>query len=512
MWSAFCSKFFNRWTVLVACVWIECCAGASYSFGIYSETIKTRFGYSQQELDTISVFKDVGECVGIISGLLYDRFPPWVVVLAGAAQNVGGYTVIWLLLTGRLPAPAMWQMCALLCLAVNGQTYNNTASIVTCVNNFSGNRGIVLGLMKGCLGLSSAILSRLWHVVAPGGNDSDGSSFLLVAAVAPTAVALSLMPMVYKTGPATPLAESASKTTPRLALASAPVVGLALFLMGCALWTPHSTQASRVELAAALMILALPLFVACNATSTSKSSALELLLPDHRDSDDDVAQPAIECGNLWGALCSFDFMLVLFTAGVALGSGFVAVNNLNQVATALGFPQQEVSVFVSLISTWQFLGRFGGGAFSDYLLTRFGVPRPLLTAAAGLVQSCGYLLVVAASYFPWALYLGSAVIGLSFGANWSLNPTTVSELFGLRHFGTLYNVVLIGNPVVSYVLSVWVAGYLYDRESGRQGGECKGSECFNLTFAILACVCMLAALASLLLCVRTRHLYQKLRN
>ncbi|XP_057863192.2 protein NUCLEAR FUSION DEFECTIVE 4 [Cryptomeria japonica] len=230
----------NRWIVLVACIWIECCAGASYSFSLYSQTIKTRFSYTQQQLDIISVLKDTGECIGIISGLLYDRFPPWLVLLVGAAQNSVGYMVIWLYVTGRLATPALWEMCVFICVAINGQTYYNTASIVTCVNNFPGNRGIVVGLMKGCLGLSSAILSTAWRLVFP---ESDGSSFLLVAAIVPSVVALVLTPIVRKHDPVE-FKYGSSATTVRLGMVSAPVVVLALFLMGFSLWGRHSFQAS----------------------------------------------------------------------------------------------------------------------------------------------------------------------------------------------------------------------------------------------------------------------------
>ncbi|KAH9306173.1 hypothetical protein KI387_010577, partial [Taxus chinensis] len=266
----------NRWTVLVACIWIECCAGASYSFSIYSAIIKNRFSYDQQQLDTISVFKDIGESVGIISGLLYDRFPPWLVLLLGAAQNFSGYAVIWLFLTRRLTAPALWEMCVLICVAINGQTYYNTASIVTCVNNFPANRGIVVGLMKGCLGLSSAILSRVWRLLFPG---SDGSSFLLVAAIVPSAVACLLMPTVRKYEPVHNCRNDNSRTTLNLAMASAPMVVLALFLMGSTFWDGRSLQADRVEFAVAVLILVAPLLVACKVARHERIATSTLSEP-----------------------------------------------------------------------------------------------------------------------------------------------------------------------------------------------------------------------------------------
>lgn len=536
----------------MASIWIECCAGASYSFSIYSGTIKTRFGYDQEQLDTISVFKDIGECVGIISGLLYDSFPPWLVLLVGCLQNVIGYMLIWLFVTQRLSTPALWEMCLLIFFAINSQTYYNTASIVTCVNNFPANRGIVLGLMKGCLGLSSAVLSRLWHVI-PEAQRENGSSFLLVAAFVPSAVAFVLMPFVRKYSLVDTrvtyskeeedfrnldLNNLKKSTTVKLLTTSAPVVVLAIFLMACACWGQDNLLANRAEAVVEILLLLSPLCLAWKLTGTAATFKSEPLITSSIDIEPFITDvSAEECkvesprcdsdhpvdlndtdrdrdrddNSLLGALSSLNFALVLFTSAISLGSGFVAVDNISQVATSLGYSEDDISVFVSLISISQFVGRFGGGIFSDYLLHRFRIARPLITAIAALLLSCGYVLV--ASSFPGCLYLGSIVIGLFLGANWCLNPTTVSELFGLCHFGTLYNVVLVGSPLVSYVLSVWVAGYFYDKEAARQDdeGDCSGSKCFNLTFLILSGVCMLAALASFLLWIRTRRVYQKMR-
>eukprot|EP00253_Pinus_taeda_P028827 PITA_28827 len=567
----------NKWTVLVASIWIECCAGASSSFSIYSETIKTRFGYDQEQLDTISAFKDIGECVGILAGILYDRFPPWLVLLVGCLQNVIGYILLWLFVTQKLPTPALWEICLVICFAVNSQTYYNTACIVTCVSNFPANRGIVLGLLKGCLGLSSAILSRFWHVI-PSAQRGDGSSFILMVAWLPSAVTFLLMPFIRKysfdTGvdqtqySALPyskedeeenlgnedLAEltltqkdcdnnSRKSTTVKLLSTSAPVVILAIFLLGCACWDGDNLLANRAEGVTVILILLTPLCLAWKLRGPYNRGALmdsssidEPFIINGSAVEDEpliINGSAMEAGkqesprcnsdhpvdlkdkddnSLLGALCSLNFVLVLFTSAITLGTGFVTVDNMSQVATSLRYSENDVTIFLSLISISQFTGRFGGGVFSDYLLHRFGIARPLITAIAALILSCGY--VVVASGVQGSLYFGCIVIGLFLGANWCLNPTTVSELFGLCHFGNLYNVVLIGSPLVSYVFNVWVAGYLYDQEAATQEdeeGDCSGSKCFSLTFLILGGACLLAALASFFLWIRTRCFYHTIR-
>jgi hypothetical protein len=40
---------------------------------------------------------------------------------------------------------------------------------------------------------------------------------------------------------------------------------------------------------------------------------------------------------------------------------------------------------------------------------------------------------------PALLYVASILVGLAHGAHWTLMVATSSELFGLKHFGALYN-------------------------------------------------------------------------
>ncbi|CAI5475513.1 unnamed protein product [Closterium sp. Yama58-4] len=155
-----------------------------------------------------------------------------------------------------------------------------------------------------------------------------------------------------------------------------------------------------------------------------------------------------------------------------------------------------------------------------------------------------------------------SLVGAAHGAHWTLMVTTASELFGLKHFGALYNTLSISSTLGSYCLSVKLAGYIYDRQSAIQrsallhlrglssaspslspptiaavaswGTEaaapvgqagvaeaqllpeasqlphrCMGPDCFRLTFLVMALVCLAGICALLNLVSRTRRLYQE---
>ena len=86
----------GRWFMVFASLLIMAVAGATYMFGLYSNDVKTSQGYDQSTLNLLSFFKDLGGNVGVISGLINEITPPWVVLTIGAGMNFFGYFMIWL--------------------------------------------------------------------------------------------------------------------------------------------------------------------------------------------------------------------------------------------------------------------------------------------------------------------------------------------------------------------------------------------------------------------------------
>ena len=116
--------------------------------------------------------------------------------------------------------------------------------------------------------------------------------------------------------------------------------------------------------------------------------------------------------------------------------------------------------------------------------------------------------IVFASGFPGILYIGSILVGICYGSLWSLMPTITSEIFGVRHMGTIFNAIGLACPIGSYIFSVRVVGYIYDMQATGEDHSCFGTHCFMLSFLIMASLALLGCLAAIALFFRTRRFYQ----
>ncbi|KAL6908132.1 hypothetical protein ACP4OV_002302 [Aristida adscensionis] len=542
----------GRWFTLFACLLILSASGATYAFGVYSPALKSALGYDQRAVATLAFFKDLGSNVGVPAGLLSEVAPPWAVLAAGAAMNLAGYLMVYLSLAGRVAPPPVWLMCVYVCAGANSQAFAGTGALVTCVKNFPASRGAVLGLLKGYVGLSSAILAQLYLAVYGAG---DAKSLVLLIAWLPAAVSVVFLGTVRLMPPyrPTPSASRRRGDDDVFFCLLYISVALAVYILVMIIVQKQATfprAAYAASAAGLLLLLFLPLAVVVrqeyrtkkeleNAPPTTtvtieKPTTPPMAEPVTTDPPPPPPPPSYSClgsclkhafsppahgedYSIPQALVSVD-MVVLFVA-ITCGAGgtLTAIDNMGQIGQSLGYPAASVGTFVSLISVWNYAGRVAAGYASEALLSRYGVPRPLVLSLV-LAASCAGHLLVAAGAPRGTLYAASVIIGFCFGAQWPLLYAVVSELFGLRRYATLYNLGAVASPVGAYVLNVRVAGRLYDAEAARQHGgalpsgagdkACLGAECFRRSFLIVTAATAAGALVSLVLVWRTRGFYR----
>ncbi|KAK7337114.1 hypothetical protein VNO77_17673 [Canavalia gladiata] len=534
----------GRWFMLFASLLIMAVAGATYMFGIYSNEVKTSLGYDQSTLNLLSFFKDLGANVGVISGLINEITPPWVVLSIGVIMNFFGYFMIWLAVTGQIAKPQVWQMCLYICIGANSQTFANTGALVTCVKNFPASRGSILGLLKGYVGLSGAIIAQLYHAIY---GDQNPQALILLIAWLPAAVSFLFLPTIRILKLNTLTQPKENKVFYHLLYIS---LGLASFLMVLII-IQNKLSFSRIEYIAdglvVFFFLLLPLAVIFReefirwkqgkmqtltdssvpqlkvvthdipppnveqepATTTKKNTCLgSILKPPNRGEDYTILQ----------ALFSIDMLILFIATTFGVGGTLTAIDNLGQIGHSLGYPSKSTTTFVSLVSIWNYLGRVASGYASEIFLTRYKFPRPYMLTIVMLLSCVGHILI--ALGVPNSLYLASVIIGFCFGAQWPLMFAIISEIFGLKYYSTLYNFGAVASPVGSYILNVRVTGYLYDKEAlkqlnakglTREAGKdltCVGVQCYRMAFIIITASTLIGCFVSFILVLRTRKFYK----
>uniref|UniRef100_A0A7N2R9L6 Nodulin-like domain-containing protein n=1 Tax=Quercus lobata TaxID=97700 RepID=A0A7N2R9L6_QUELO len=531
-------------------------AGLSYIFGLYSSEIKSSLGYDQSTLNLISFYKDLGANIGIISGLVNEVTPPWVVLAIGAVFNFYGYFMIWLGVTERIAKPLVWHMCLYICIGANSQPFINTGALVTSIKNYPESRGLLIGVLKGYTGLSGAVVTQVYHAL----YGEDPKSLILLVGVIPAVVCVIFLPtMRIMNAPRQPNELTLLYHFLYISL------GLAGFLMIIIIIEKRTTFSQSQyggSAAVVLFLLFLPIAFVIRDEYKAWKSKREAIKNDHSvikvtNGEDlskktngeaiiskeiqqfSVTKPS-DCADksvrlscwqtafqtpergedytILQAIFSIDMWLILLASMCGLGGTLTVIDNLGQIGASLRYPMKSISTFVSLVSIWNYLGRVVSGLVSEILIKRYRTPRTLILTLTLLLACVGHLLI--AFDVPNGIYFASVIIGFCFGAQWPLLFAMISELFGLKYYSTLFNFAAIASPIGSYLFNVRVAGYLYDKEAKtqmaalglvRKAGEdlkCTGVECFKLSFIIIAAMTFLGTIASFILTLRTKKFYK----
>jgi hypothetical protein len=311
-------------------------------------------------------------------------------------------------------------MCVVIFVGTNGQTYMITASLVTSIQNFPKNRGPTVGILKGFMGLTSAILTQVYAVL----NTPDHAALIFMVAVGPSLVAVGLMFVIRPVGGHRQVRPSDKNS---FMFIYTVCLLIASYLVG-AMLVQDFLQPSYdvvVFLTVILFVLlispiAIPVILSLTpekaqhlmedallsepltgeaSTSRQKEDQPEVILSEveeEKPKDTDSLPPSerrkriaelqaklVEAAarggvrikrrphrgdnfTLMQAFVKADFWLIWLSLLLGSGSGLTVMDNLGQMSQATGY--KNAHIFVSLMSIWNFLGRVGGGYFSEIIV------------------------------------------------------------------------------------------------------------------------------------------------
>lgn len=283
-------------------------------------------------------------------------------------------------------------MCIFLCMGGNSTTWMNTAILVTCIRNFRKNRGPVSGILKGYVGLSTAIFTDICTALF----NNDPARFLLMLTIVPLVVCLFAIVFLREIPPSSTAAEDKSETR-YFNIFNVLAVIIAVYLLTFDITGEHGSALSKVFCIVLIILLASPLSVPVylaiqniirsdiKPLDVEASEVTEPLLLQQEEHSviaetvtvtnmsneestvvEKVAPVIGEEHTVFEALKTLDFWILFVSFLCGVGTGLAVQNNMGQMGLALGYA--DVSIFVSLTSIWGFFGRIGSGTVSEYFI------------------------------------------------------------------------------------------------------------------------------------------------
>lgn len=152
-------------------------------------------------------------------------------------------------------------------------------------------------------------------------------------------------------------------------------------------------------------------------------------------------------------LKSSEFWIIWLMMALSSSAGLMVIGHIVSIAKV----QADWSggfLLVMLLALFNTLGRFIGGTLSDKL------GRINLIRVICLLQSVN-MLAFSSFESVYALVFGVAIAGMCYGAIFSVFPATISDLFGLKHFGVNFGLMFTGWGIGG-IIGPMTGAYIYD--------------------------------------------------
>lgn len=470
-------------------------AGQVYGFGLYSDVLRSSpgLGLGQAEVNAIALCENVGHFFSLTGGFVYDRFGVKLTLVVGLLLNSIGYFCVYIAakLAEHCPGHGTacntmsppWLLCIFAFCYGHGAAFVAVAATSMIVERFQERQGEAVGLKMCFVSAASGVGSVAYAALfAP----SQGL-LLLALALLPLVFGL---PLVAFVNPLTLWGHGAAKLKLEAGQPFLAAYRLTYALLGViALHTLAASFSGMItpfeeHRASNVAVLVAILGILC-AIATLPHRGYHEAAPDFKF----ARQTHADVG-YFEFIWHRDFLMLFAALAAGQGSGLMMINNLGQLTQALGHGAFDLlPVCVSSFSVMSSLARLVMGQ-----LTSCELPSTLLLTGVlfimGVVLTCFSIVPE-----PVALFVVPAM-GFGYGCLWTLSPLLVSELFGLKSYGSKFATICFATILGSAPLSGIAVPFFYNRHAD-SSGSCVGRKCFGGAFGCAGALCLLAACLAL---------------
>jgi len=526
----------SEWHTLVAALQSAFVAGFIYTFSTYANALQHEFGFDEHDKQTIGIAGPMCNFLTWTIGFFMDATSvPFCTVLGGVIVFVSfglfGAIALGHIVVGH-PVAAFFVLCA----AGNyGASILISATFTVLTKNFGPDkRPAVLSMGKMWVGVSSGVITTIFLGLFPTHDEKspDRLYFLYVLAIVGGVIAICVAPFMRPLDPNRPEVDHrfAIPMSERLPIIFA-VSGLAIALTGGSLFVMKAAVDHPIFVivySVVLILVALaPIIVVmpvCSPAPTPEAVSLELVSGEklhteapHRSSTQKLHTDAIIVARRspWetgpgGMIRRAEFYMLWFcTFNLQSGGLFLTANlaSMCQSRGGVGSVKVDGAMAMTVFACTQGVARLLTGSLSSKLVEN-NLPRtfgfPILMA----IMAVGHLVLCLPGHL--ALYFGTGLCAIAFGAVFPLLIMSVGEVFGQARISSNY-MIFSGTPGAcgTLIFAKFVAIQFYNMHAG-EDKKCHGDICYRDSHIAIAATQCVGVVIGILFALRTGVVYRAL--
>eukprot|EP00931_Biecheleriopsis_adriatica_P061336 TRINITY_DN36883_c0_g1_i1.p1 TRINITY_DN36883_c0_g1~~TRINITY_DN36883_c0_g1_i1.p1 ORF type:complete len:616 (+),score=153.63 TRINITY_DN36883_c0_g1_i1:78-1925(+) len=474
----------DRWHLIVMSGMVQVVAGSVYAMGAWQDELRDSLGITVDGVSAIGAATFAGSLAATLGGTVFDLLGPKAAVTLGATAATMGYLLIgFTVVAGDMLSPAVKLLvCALgaMMAGYSSVSLMDNPVCMACSMSFPNDRASVVGYLKAVLATAAGLWALLWvHVFKPP-HGPGLPAFLGFTAAASLGLCIIALPGIQTLPPDGPHRRQFSGSdSNRLYCLIAMLVALSFFDVSVSFFFSQGKLVETSSLGYIGCALAMLPFSVLQVAKDIGADAGEVAPQGGGPATSTSAEEGLK---LTVAVTGIDFWLLWIMQFAVFGAGVATNQNLALILESAGNPSAS-GLGVALFALTSSLSRVAVGILSDKYGKQFTRFNWLTLVAA---NACAGQFLVSIMSFG-SIMLGTLLMGLSFGAFFTVIVPVVNEMYGKREFGSIMGSQLASQAAAAFSICLFMLPKFYKKAAA--GKEvCEGAACFQTSFMIMMCL------------------------